>query len=290
MSNDFPTMPRHNLNVETKTSRYDQLNAALMAMILLFGFLFAVMFLIWLTSVFDFSRRAAGPMIVINEAGDSKPEGVADDILEPGVEEFPEVETPQLANALEAVTDAVSSVRASLEKRSGDAAQMGRGAGYGSRDGGPGRGGDGIPEHKRWIINYEADDIKTYASQLSFFNIDIGIIKQNNNDIFRVNDVGSAAKVIKTSREKENKTLRFQHKKQRMRGWDKELAKRAGVDLSNTIESQFYPESTRVIIRQAEAAALAPTGRTLNEVRNTIFKVEPGGNGYVFTVVDFLYR
>lgn len=290
MSSDFPTMPRHKLDVETKTSAYDRLNAALVAFILLFGFLFAVLFLIWLTSIFDFSRRAAGPMIVVNEAGDSKPEGVADDVLEPGVEEFPEVEVPQLANALEAVTDAVSSVRASLEKRSGDAVQMGKGAGYGSRDGGPGSGGDGVPEHKRWIINYEAEDINSYAKQLSFFNVDIGIIKQTGTDIWRINDVGNAAKVIKTDRVRENKTLRFQHKKMRMRQWDQTLAKRAGVDLSNTVQSQFYPESTRVIIRQAEAAALAETGRKLNEVRNTIFKVEPGGNGYVFTVVDILYR
>ena len=290
MSSEFPTMPRHKLDVETKTSSYDRLNAALVACILLFGFLFSVLFLIWLTSVFDFSRRAAGPIVVVDEAGDSKPEGVADDVLEPGVEEFPEVEVPQLANALEAVTDAVSSVRASLEKRSGDAAQMGRGAGYGSRDGGPGTGGDGVPEYKRWIINYEAEDIGSYSKQLSFFNIDVGIIKQSGNDIWRVSDPGGGSKVIKTDRGRENASLRFQHQKRRLRLWDQTLAKRAGVDLSNTVQCQFYPESTRVIIRQAEAAALAETGRELKEVKNTIFKVEPGGAGFVFTVLDIVYR
>jgi len=290
LSSDFPTMPHINLHVETKTTPYDRLNAALIASIILFGFLFAVLFLIWLTTVFDFSARSAGPMVTANDPGDSKPEGVADDILEPGVEEFPEVEVPQLANALEAVTDAVSSVRANLEKRSGDAAEMGRGGGYGSRDGGPGSGGDGIPEYKRWIINYEAEDIGTYAKQLSFFDIDLGIIHQIKNDIWRVNDVGGGLKVIQTNRTRENKSLRFQHKKPRMRRWDQELAKRAGVQLDNTVQCQFYPEKTRVVIRQAEAAALADTGRKLNEVRNTIFKVEQGGSGYVFTVIDILYR
>ncbi len=257
---------------------------------MLFGFLFSVLFLIWLTTVFDFSRRAAGPVVLANEPGDTKPKGVADDVLEPGVEEFPEVEVPQLANALEAVTDAVSSVRASLEKRSGDAAQMGRGSGYGSREGGTGTGGDGIPEHKRWIINYEAEDITSYAQQLSYFNIDIGVIHQTRNDIWRVNDAGGAANVIQTDREKEKLTLRFAHKKQRMQRWDEELARRNGVNLSNTITNQFYPEATRQIIRQAEATALQAAGRELRQVRNTIFKVEPGGNGYVFTVVDILYR
>jgi hypothetical protein len=289
LSTDFPRRHIHD-TVETKASSYDKLNATLIAAIMLFGFLFSVLFLIWLTTVFDFSRRAAGPVVLANEPGDTKPKGVADDVLEPGVEEFPEVEVPQLANALEAVTDAVSSVRASLEKRSGDAAQMGRGSGYGSREGGTGTGGDGIPEHKRWIINYEAEDITSYAQQLSYFNIDIGVIHQTRNDIWRVNDAGGAAKVIQTDREKEKLTLRFAHKKQRMQRWDEELARRNGVNLSNTITNQFYPESTRQIIRQAEATALQAAGRELRQVRNTIFKVEAGGNGYVFTVVDILYR
>lgn len=290
MDPEFQTLPRYKLNVETRASAYDRLSAALFALILLFSFLFAVLFLIWLTSVFDFSQRLAGPIVVANLEGDSKPEGVADDILEPGVEEFPEVETPQLANALEAVTDSVSSVRASLSDRSGDAEKSGAGAGYGSREGGPGTGGDGIPEHQRWVINYEAEDIQTYSQQLSFFQIDIGVIHQTRNDIWRLNQPGAGNKVSKTNRERENQTLRFQHKKPRMRRWDEELCKRAGIDLSNTIQSQFYAESTRNLIRQAEAAALAKAGRKLNQVRNTIFKVVPQGNGYEFSVIDILYR
>ncbi len=229
-------------------------------------------------------------MAVANDPGDSKPEGVADDILEPGVEEFPEVEVPQLANALEAVTDSVSSVRASLEKRSGDAAVMGAGRGYGSREGGPGTGGDGIPEYKRWIINYEADDIGTYAKMLSYFTIDIGVIHQTRNDIWRVHDVGGSPEKITSNRETENKTLRFTHEKIKMKRWDQELSKRVGVDISNTVQCQFYPEETRVKIRTAEAAALAETGKQLNEVKNTIFKVVPGGDGYVFEVEDIIYR
>lgn len=290
VDSEFPLMPRYKLNVETKASGYDRLSAGLTALILLFGFLFAILFLIWLTSVFDFSQRLAGPVVLANLEGDSKPEGVADDILEPGVEEFPEVETPQLANALEAVTDSVSSVRASLEKRSGDAEQMGKGGGFGSREGGPGTGGDGIPEHKRWIINYEADDIRTYAEQLSFFGIDIGVIHQTRNDIWRLNKPLAGNKVIKTSREFENSTLRFQHKKPRMRRWDEELCRRAGMDLSNTIQSQFYSEDTRNLIRRAEANALAEANRKLIEVRNTELKVVPGGDGYVFSVLGITYR
>lgn len=280
------------LNVETGVSSYDRLNAGLVASILIVGFLVSTLFLIWLTTAYDFTSQKA-PLAIekFDEAGDEKPEGVADDVLEPGVEEFPEVETPQLANALEAVTDAVSSVRASLEERSGDAAQMGRGAGLGSREGGPGSGGGAVPEYKRWIIQYEADSLKTYANQLEFFNIDIGILHKTNKKIWRVSNPSSSPSLSNSSRDAEAKTLRFMHKQQKMIRWDQTIAKRAGAQLDNAITCQFYPESTRQVIRAAEAQALQEAGRTVPDLRNTILKLEAAASGgYQFTVVDLLYR
>lgn len=277
-------------SVETKASAYDKINAILIAALLLFGFLFATLFLIWITTAFDFSRVTTGVTPVQNDPGDEKPKGEADDVLEPGVEEFPEVETPQLANALEAVTDAVSSVRASLEKRSGEAAQMGRGSGYGSRDGGDGSGGDGVPEYKRWKIAYEASDINVYSDQLRSLNIDIGVVHQTKPDIWRLHNPGAGSDVKRTSRESENKSLYFTHAKERLRRWDQQLCRRANMDLSNTIQCQFYPESTRVMLRKVEADALVGTGKNLVDVRNTFFKVVPGNGGFVFEHVEFKFR
>ena len=169
---------RPNLAVETSVSSYDMLSAFLVSAIMLVGFLAGLLFCVWLTMIIDFSAKAPIALVQYEEPfGDEKPEGFEDDILEPGVEEFPEVEVPQLKDALEAVTDAVSSVKAALEARDGDAAQMGRGAGLGSRDGGPGTGGgDVIPEHKRWKIEYSAQNIAEYSSQLRNFNIDFCLL------------------------------------------------------------------------------------------------------------------
>ena len=91
------------------------------------GFLVAVLFLIWLTSVFKFERNVAPPFVpaTIGDDGNDKPEGFEDDALDPGVEDFAEVETPQLAEALEAVSNAVSTIRANSEHVSGEAAVSG---------------------------------------------------------------------------------------------------------------------------------------------------------------------
>ena len=245
MSEKINNRTRTSYHLETKVSSYDLLNSMLIASIIVVGFLVTVLFLIWLTTAFDFSRRREPRVLEVSEQGNEKPEGVADDELDPGVEEFPELETPQLATAIESVTEAVSSVKASLENRSGDAAQMGRGSGFGSREGGPGTGGGGIPEYKRWIINYESENIETYAQQLTFFDIDVGVIHKTTPEIWRVHDVGKSPSVIKTNRQTENETVRFMHKKPRMRRWDQTLAKRQGINLENTIVAQFYPEKTR---------------------------------------------
>ncbi len=284
--------PKSTKQVDVRVSAFDQVNAALIAMILLIGFLVTVLFLIWLTTAFDFSRKKPVQLLTYEEPfGDEKPEGYEDDVLEPGVEEFPEVETPQLKDALEAVTDAVSSVKASLEKRDGDAAEMGRGRGVGSRDGGPGTGkGDVIPEHKRWKIEYESESIELYAKQLDHFNIILGAFSLNSNDIALVRNMSKGSQVEMSDRKKESKTLRFEHEKPRMRRWDQNLISAAGVDLSGRRTVQFYPMSTRMILREVEGRHLQSIGRTLNEVRRTFFKVEPVGGGFEYKVREMLFR
>lgn len=290
MSETRKTQTQPIYHLETKVSSYDLLNSMLIAAIMIFGFLVSVLFLIWLTTAFDFSQRRQPRVLEVAEPGKEKTEGVGDDELDPGVDELPELERPQLAVSIESVTDAVSTVKGSLENRSGDAAQMGRGTGFGSREGGPGIGVGGIPEHKRWVINYESENIDVYSQQLTYFDIDVGVIHKTTPEIWRIQNVGTSPSVAKSNREAENETVRFMHKKPRMRRWDQTLAKRQGINLENTIVAQFYPEKTRAMIRQVEAAALEGTGKTVIDVRNTVFKVVPMDDGFAFTVVDIIYR
>lgn len=276
---------------DTRVSSYDRLSAILVACITIIGFMTTILFLIWLTTDVDYSGPTQLAEITeIGDPGDEKPEGFEDDAFEPGVEEFPEVETPQLAQAIEAVTDAVSSVRANSEKVSGDAAQMGKGKGFGAREGGPGGGGgEGLPEHKRWKINYEAADIETYKRQLSFFNIDIGVVRRDNDDVFRISDPAGKAEVIKSNRAQE-KSLYFAHIKKRMLRWDEAIAATAGVDSNNANLIQFYPDKARARIRAQEAQLLTKDQRKLADIRQTIIKLATLDNGFDFVVEDIVYR
>jgi hypothetical protein len=280
--------------VEIRVSSYDLLNSFLVSSITLIGTLVLFLFFVWLSMIIDFSDRASVAVEMLDEGlmGNEKPIGFADDIFEPGVEMFPEVETPQLKDALEAVTEAVSSVRADLALRDGDAAEMGKGQGFGSRDGGPGGGGDIIPEHLRWKMEYNSPDVSDYGRQLSFFGIDLGVISQNTNEIIRIKDVGGSPSVHSSDRATEKKAFYFAHEKPRFRRWDETLAKRNNIPLENKLIVQFYPEATRRILRTVEQAYLeknAPNMK-LRNVRKTFFVLEPSAAGFEFRITNMTFR
>ena len=283
---------RPNFNVETSVSGYDMLSAFLVSSIMLVGFLAALLFCVWLTMIIDFSGRKPIALVEYEEPfGDEKPEGFEDDLFEPGVEEFPEVDVPQLKDALEAVTDAVSSVKAALEARDGDAAQMGAGSGFGSRDGGPGTGGgDVIPEHKRWQIEYSAKNLTEYSKQLRHFNIDIGVIGQSTNKITRLVQPGGSGQVVNSSRAAEKKSLYFVPEKIRLRKWDEVLVKQKSISTTGAFTVQFYPMATRQQLRDVEIAYLTKIGRQLREVRRTVFKISPAGGGYRYELKEMNFR
>ncbi len=278
------------VKVETKVSSYDVVNAFLVSSIVVVGTIVSILFMIWLTMIWNQRPEPRTIAVVDASFGNEKPEGFADDIFEPGVEEFPDVETPQLADALEAITDAVSSIQAHTEARDGDALEMGKGGGFGSREGGPGGSGGGVPEHLRWKIEYNTPDIDEYAQQLSFFNIDIGVVSNLSNEVVVLRDPGNAKQVVRSNREAENKTLFFVHEKRQLRRWDERMARDKNIELEDRFTVQFYPEQTRAILRQVEDQYLQKEGRNLADVRRTRFKISQDGGGFAFKVTSVEYQ
>ena len=279
------------VKAETKVSRYDLVSALLVSSLIIVGFFATILGLIWVTSTFNFDTQTSFVAVEnIGADGDDKPEGFEDDAFDPGVEDFPEIETPQLAQALESVSDAVSTVKANLAERSGNAAVSGAGGGFGSREGGPGGGGEGVPEYKRWKITYKAEDLDTYKRQLSFWKIDIGVLKRASDEVYRVNDPAGPSKVIPTNRTNEGTTLYFAHTKQRMMRWDEAIAVGAGVDTADSNLIQFYSPKARMRIREQEGKVLAADGKSIGDIRSTMIRLVETKGGFDFVVDEINYR
>ncbi len=161
-----------------RISRFDIVTSFFMALILFIGTFVLMLFIIWLTSRWSFPPRPIEP-IIENPAGRGEnPEGFERDFEPPGAEEVEELMEPTLQDTIEAVTDAVSTVAASLvtTDTAATATTAGTGAGDSRPPGPPGEGDDIIPRFERWQLNFTARDLRTYATQLDYYKIELGAI------------------------------------------------------------------------------------------------------------------
>lgn len=279
---------RVKMNADTRVSSYDQTSAFLVAGVVVIGVLVFILFMIWLTLFAGAPSPPKTAPIVDLAGNDDRPEGVADDWQPPGVEEFPEVEQPQLADALEAVTDSVSSVRAQLEKVDGNAMEMGSGSGLGDKRKRGLGGGDGniIPEWDRWKIEYSASTMGEYMNILESFDISIGAVSQLSNQIAFLDDLNNArATVTYGNRESpEAKRLYFRNTKNRLRRWDRNKVVASGVEDKNRLVVQFYSAALRQQLLELENAVYNKDGKTLEEVKKTQFRIRPAGSGFEFYI------
>lgn len=138
-----------------RTSNFDALTSFFMALILFLGVFVFMLFILWLTLRMPERVKPIAP-IIENAAGRAdNAEGFERDFEPPGAEEVEELTEPTLQDTIEAVTDAVSSVAASLDTMNTNATASTSGTGKGdSRPPGPeGEGEDIVPRFERCVIN-----------------------------------------------------------------------------------------------------------------------------------------
>ncbi len=288
MSQVTELVQRPVIRVDTEVSQYERVSGGLSAGVIILGLLAAVLFFLWYSLLK--SNRMTVTALAPTFAGDtSNPEGVAEDIEEPGVEEFPEVQEPQLAEALEAV-DVASTVRAN-DSEAGDATQMGTGKGLGDRrTQGFGNGGTDVNEPwKRWQINYSLTTVSDYAKQLDHFKIELGGVEKTGDNIAYVTNVASS-KNVRTGSKRTEKRIYFSHTIPKLREWDKRLLQQANItNVGERIPVQFYPIEIINQLYAMENAKLQQDNRKIPNIKNTVYTVEGSEGNYRFTLSKIIY-
>ncbi len=277
---------------KTGVSRYDQVSSLLWACILVIGLIVGIMAVLYLSMIVRPRAKVVEVMTLDDDWGnEDKPEGIADDFEEPGVEELADVPEPQLADAIEAVTDAPSTVAAALEAVDGNMKQMGTGKGLGDKDErGKGRGNNRniIPDGERWVIRYTADEF-TYSQQLDYFGIELGALAKGLNAVSYANNLSAPTPTKRTgSRGKEPRVYFSYREGTKMRAWDDRLLKKAGIDIARKIRLQFIPGKVRSNLLALER--VARNGKSLESVKKTYFGVRAKGAGFEYYVIDIKFR
>jgi hypothetical protein len=279
-------------DVPLKVSRYDQVASLLISLLIIIGFAVAIMFIIWLTATLVFRPRAVPVKLVENNAGrGDHAEGFERDLEAPGMEEMPELAEPQLEAALEAVTEAVSTVAASMDILSTTSTVTSRGEhGRGdSRPPGPlGEGDDIIPRWERWEIRWISTGITPYARQLDFFKIELAAAGGKPNVEYAFN-LTKGRPDTRVGAPREDKRIYMTWRGDSpLRGFDIALLGRAGIATSNRLVMQFLPEEVEDRLAWIEKENSG--GRSVTEYLKTVFGVEGVRGGYEFEVLEQRFR
>ena len=295
---DLTPIQRQRLEEREKlrTNRFDVVTSFFMALILFVGTFTLMLFIVWLTTR---NPTVIKPIEVVEEnaAGrDDNAEGLERDFEPPGVEEVEELLEPTLADTIEAVTDAVSSVAASLDTMDTNAAANSQGAGAGdSRPPGPeGEGDDVIPRYQRWQLNFSAKGKQEYAKQLEFFDIELGAVGPPIQGVdYAFNLTGSPQTRRETDSTKEERLYFMWTAPSPLKRYDASLLQQAGVPMNPQRQMlKFIPNELAEKLFNIEMA-YAATNSSITEVKRikkTVFETTSTGGGYSFEVVEQRYR
>lgn len=279
-----------------KTQRIDVVASLLMSFLVVIGCLVLLMFVLWLTQTFTWD---VGEIVIEEERvagrGDHA-EGFERDIEPPGAEEVEELAEPTLEESLQAVTDAATTVAASLEAIDSNSVNTVAGSQRGdSRPPGPlGEGDDIIPRYERWELKFQAKGLRPYATQLDFYQIELGCIG-GRNEVDYASNLATSPQRRTGSSAQENKRGRlwFMWRQEGpLKQYDQQLLTQAGVQTGGRQMLKFIPKDLENALAQAEMVYARSKGHnSVKEIAKTIFEsqADPGG-GYRFVVITQLYR
>ena len=285
---------------ETKVSSYDRVSSMLVALVMLCGLAATIMFVMWLARNISFDKSLPIIAAPFEPVGTGEfAEGIAEEFEEPGVEELADVPEPQLADAVESLTDAVSSVAANFADFDGTAELMGTGTGLGDSrargPGGDGKGGKGGGQ--RWQVHFVTTTLKAYGQQLDYFEIEIGSLHRSLPEIEYARNLGQPKPDRRAGdRAAEKKKGRLWlnwPKNSKLRAYDVQLLGMADITVDNKrLIIQFYPTKLQTELLQLEVDSLnrQVPKRTVEDVLHTHFDVRKTGNTYKLSVKghDFL--
>ncbi len=264
-------------------SPYERVASWLIAMLILVGTAVLVLFLLWLTSQL-FASQAAVP-VTLEQVGEGGGFGDSMELETEDLGQEVEFDEPEIQDTLATIADAVAAKTALLDTpllsdqtatSHGGPKGDGRAPGFGS-------GKPGKPRH--WEVRFlEGNTLETYARQLDFFGIELGVLLPGNKVEYASN-LARPRPTRRTGNADEEKRYYLTWRRGGLRQADLELLGRAGIDAGDRLILKFLPPKLEAQLAQLERQRAGD--RT---VRTTYFAIRAQGAGYAFYVADQTYN
>jgi hypothetical protein len=277
-----------------RSTKFDSVSSMLQALVLFVGVFVLMLFIVWWTSRVSMPLKPM-EILIENPAGrGDNAEGFERDFEPPGAEEVEALAEPTMQDTIAAVTDAVSSVAASIDTTNSNASSSTQGTGKGdSRPAGPeGEGEDIVPRAERWQLNFAAKDLKSYSQQLDYYKIELGAIGGSAiQGVDYASGVSGTPKIRRGKSDDEKRLYFMWTTASPLEKYDRQLLQKAGIPLPGRQLLKFLEPELENILANVELDYAKKNGHpSVTEIAKTVFESQSVGNGYAFVVVDQRYR
>jgi hypothetical protein len=142
-----------------------------------------------------------------------------------------------------------------------------------------------VPHHQRWEVSFPVGlTIESYAKQLDFFRIELGVIGGSPNVTF-LGNLATAKPRARTGPAATDPRIYLVWNRGPLREMDEILVKRAGLDPANKVLAHFLPPETEAEMLRLETAAAQ--SNKLSRIRKTVFGIQlVAGDTFRLTVLE----
>ncbi len=280
-----------------QVSLYDRASSMLLALLLTSGLAATVLFILWL------GQHVLVPQVAVpveitevnpegEGGGDGRPAG-GSQLDTPSDEPFVgnDQENVDVQQDLQMLDTTVATKAAALDDPDLVApthhGSFGSGGGiYGGFGDGRGMGhGPGKPGWPRnWEVMFSKATLNTYAKQLDFFHIELGVLQPDNKIIyaFHLSKSRPETRVV-TNPAKNERRYYLTWRNGEMQQADRDLLAKAGIDPGRHLILKFLPKEVELNLMGLERSY---RNLTPKDIKKTRFGVLPDGSGFKFYVIE----
>lgn len=288
------TRNSHHDLVDMRPTRFDLTSGFFLTLILFLGVIVSLMFLLWTANRWASQSEIHHSPPVRTTFVDAGERPIDSEFAIPSEFEVRELTVTSVNESLVAVTGAADTLTELLE-------QLDDSLPRNSRVGLPGPVAsqtipdfeeDIVPRSERWQLNFTAPDQASYAAQLDFFRIELGVLGGAIQGIDLVSHLSThpvSRQVADTAHEK--RLYFIWTAPNRLSDFEHAILKQAGVNFSDRSVIRFLPMDLEHNLAVTELDFARAAGHeSVTEIAKTVFQCVPAGVGHAFQVVDQRYR
>lgn len=256
----------------------------IVALLYLLGLVVFLLFMLWLTTRKSTATSQIAVEYLDELAGGDPAFADGRDFEEPSVEDMQDLAMADSTELLDALTDVASTIEASaaapggnsFESKSGERRRAGQG------------GSASVPRWERWEVRFNTTSLTEYARQLESLGIELAAVGGGQDQIDYVSKLDQATPEKRTGQASKEKRLYMSYRSGQLKEFDRQLLTKAGVRTAGRMVLQLYPRQLEAILASLEMQRAG--GKSLQDIRKTVFNLRKSSGGYQFEVTEQRYK